>query len=61
MSDPLARLIRYVPAGILPPGVVATHNERQNITRIDKEVYDQMTEREQRRVFKSRAAKTYWC
>lgn len=51
------RIHRFVEAGHLPSGVVASHYEERNLTLIDKEIYDQLTPGQQHRVFASRAVR----
>lgn len=52
----LARLKRFVPSGVLPPGVVAEFNKDKNLLRIDEAFYLAAPYRIQQQIWRAEAS-----
>jgi hypothetical protein len=49
----LARIVRFVDAAALPPGIACSFDAPKNILRINREIYDMLSARDQLRLFRS--------
>lgn len=49
----LARLKRFVPPGVLPPGVVADFDKSKNLLRIDEQFYNNASPKMQRTIWRT--------
>ena len=54
-----AKLLRFVPSGVLPIGVVAQHIHTDNCLLIDQSIFDRLDYRQRRTVIRSTATTLY--
>ena len=50
---------RFVEPGVLPAGVMSDYDEAKNILRIDRQMYNLASERQQRHIWRTLATTTY--
>lgn len=59
-DDGPPRLWRFVEPGGLPPGVLASLDDGQNLLIIDKELFDRMCWLDQHRLLRTQRSTTYY-